>query len=321
MKLVFWLAAAILVLCAGCSSKLTDAEVAAVLTENVPAQLKALTAIDKVQTEVVSSADDTTVKFKTQLKLSQPLFQELSFDAVAKSANGEPAQFTQVEEAARGLTPADREVLADAIQKATLKPMFIAQTVLAGAAADWYGSFKSKKVIDKWVSSAFVTDVAPAFEGRPRSAFSDTAIESTNANAWFADAKTRQLDLLQKIDTAKKLAQKDAEIAVANSTAASEREAKEAVVNAVEKQARQLPVELRVRRALVGGTLVLTMSTAQPMTVHLEVTRALQRFARDYQLVPGRPAQVGHLEGWGFLSGDSIKVSNPAFDPKLVTVP
>lgn len=321
MKKALIAALAALALCAGCSSKLNETEVAAVLTENIPAHLKSLVTVGSIQTEVSSTGDETIVKFKTQLKLSQPLFKEIDFDSVAKAASGETSLFAQVEEATHGLAPANRESLAEAIQKATFKPVFIAQTATEGASADWYGSFKSKKVIDKWVSSDFVTDVAPKFEGQPRSAFNEKAVDTGGANTWFADAKARQLDLLQKIDTAKKLTQKDAEIAEAKSVAASEREAKEALVNAVVKKARQMPVDLATRRALVGGTLVLTMNSNQQMTVRLEVERGLQRFIRDYQLAPGRPTQVGHMEGWGFMSGDKIKLSNPAFDPKLATVP
>lgn len=322
MKNAFAVAvAALVLLCAGCSSKLNESDVTAVLTENVPANLKSLVMVGSAVTEVSSSGDEATVKFKTQLKLSQPLFQEIGFDAIAKSANGETSLFSQVEEASRGLAPADRESLAESIQKATFKPTFIAQKSPVGTAADWYGSFKSKKVIDKWVSSEFITNVAPNFEGRPRSEFKETAIENVNANVWFAEAKARQLDLLQKIDTAKKLVAKDAEIAEAKLMAESEREAKEAVVIAAARQARTMPVELTTRRALMGGTLVLTMNSTRPMTVRLEVARALQHFTHEYQLVPGRPKQVGHLEGWGFMSGDEIRLSNPAFDPKLVTIP
>ena len=321
MKNAFFAVVAAFALCAGCSSKLNESEVTAVLTENLPTNLKALVALGAAQTELSSSGDEVTVKFKTQLKLSQALFQEIGFDAIAKSANGEAGLFAQVEEASRGLAPLDRESLADAIQKATFKPVFIAQTAPAGASADWYGSFKSKKVIDKWVSSDFVTDVAPKFEGQPRSAFNEKAIDSGAASAWFADAKARQLDVLQRIDTAKKLTQKDAEIAEAKSAATSEREAKEAVINAVAKQVRTMPVEIKTRPALLNGTLVLTISSPRAMTVRLDVVRGVQRFSRDYQLSPGRPAQIGHMEGWGFMSGDQLTLSNPSFDARQIKIP
>ena len=321
MKIAVTIALAISALCMGCTPKLNDEEVTKVVGENLPAQLKAVVSLGKVQTDIASGSDESTVKFKTQLKLSQALYKEIDFDSAAKTSNGDAGLFQQVEEAARGLNTQDREALAESIQKATMKPAFIAVVSPEAAVSDWYGSFKSKKVIDKWVSSDFATEVAPKFEGRPRSEFKDSAIDVANGTAWFAEAKTRQLEVLQKMDVAKKLADKDSEIQAAKAAAANEREAKEAVLNAVEKSARQLPVELKVRKAALGGTLVLIMSAAQPMTVRLECARALQRFSRDIQLVPGRPTSFGHLEGWGFLSGDSVRITNPGFDPKIVTIP
>lgn len=321
MKFSVTLVIAIAALCMGCSPKLNDEEVAKVVTENMPAQLKVAVSLGKVQTDISAGANESTVKFKTQLKLSQALYQEVDFDTAAKTSNSDTGLFQQVEEAARGLNAQDRDALADSIQKANAKPTFVFQVHPEGAVSDWYGSFKTKKMIDTWVSSDFVTDVAPKFDGKPRTDFKDSAIDVSNAAAWFAQAKARQLDVLQKMDVAKKLADKDAEIAAAKTTATNEREAKEAVLNALEKSARQLPVELKIRKAALGSTLVLSMSAAQPMTVRLECVRGLQRFSREFQLVPGRPTSVGHLEGWGFLSGDSARLTNPNFDPKVVTIP
>jgi hypothetical protein len=332
VKSLFVAAVAALALCASCSPKLSDADIAVVLSDNVPQPLKSLVTVEQVQSDISASGEGSLVKFKSQLKLKEPLFEAVDFETAAKAAGGDASLFRQIEESARGLAPADRESLAAAIQKATVKPVFIVQTAPVGTTADWYGSFSDKRVIDKWVSSDYKTDVAPLLKGQPRSTFGDSAVESTNAKVWFDDARTQQADLLQKMDTAKKLAQKDAEIDQAKTSAAAEvsqaraiagaeREARETMAANHEKQARQMPVELSTRRALVGGTSVLVMQAAQAMTVRLEVVRGLQRFARDYQLVPGRPTQVGHVEGWGFLAGDAVRLSNPSFDPKVVTVP
>ena len=53
----------------------------------------------------------------------------------------------------------------------------------------------------------------------------------------------------------------------------------------------------------------------------MDVTRGLQTFARDLQAVPGRVVEVGHSEGWGFQSGDTIRLSNPSFDPVSFAAP
>lgn len=320
MKRIFVTAVAALILCTGCSSKVSENDVAAVLTENVPPSLKSVVTVGPTQSDISAVGDDSLVKFKTQLKLTQPLFESADFGTMAKSTESDISLFSKIEESAQGLAPAARDEFAADIEKATQKPAFIVQTAAAGAASDWYGSFRDKKVIDKWVSSDFKTEVEPRLKGQPRTAFSEAAIEGPNAKTWFAENRARQVDVLQKIEIAKKLAQKDSEIAQAMASAATERSAKESLTAANEKQARQMPVNLSMRPALVGGTLVLGMQAAQAMSVRLEVERGLQRFSRDYQLSPGRTTQVGHLEGWGFKSGDTVRVSNPSFDTKIVTV-
>jgi len=320
MKRFLAVTATALFLCAGCTSKIPDNDVAAVLAENVPAALKAVVTVGPVQTDISSAGDDSLVKFKTQLTLTQPLFESADFDALAKSTQSDTSLFAKIEEGAQNLAPATRVELALDIEKATQKPVFIVQTTASGTAADWYGSFKAKKVVDKWVSSDFKTEAQPPLKGQPRAAFAEGAIEQTNAKAWFSENQARQAAVLQKIDVAKTLAQKDSEVAEAKAAAAAERQARESLVSAVEKQVRQMPITLSLRPALVGRTLVLGMQVAQAMSVRLEVDRGLQHFARDYQLVPGRATQVGHMEGWGFKSGDTIRVSNPSFDTKTVTV-
>lgn len=321
MKSIFVAAVAALTLCVGCSSKPADSDIAGVLTENVPKALKAVVTVEETQADVSGNSDDALVKFKSHLKLSQPLFEPANFEAIAKSTESDVALFRQIEEAAQGLSPASRDELAAAIKTATSKPVFIAQTAPAGATADWYGSFKGKKVVDKWVTSDFRTEVEPALKGQPRAAFDEAAVEVTRAKTWFAELKVQQADVLQKIETAKKLAQKDTEIEQAKALAQNEREAKETLLAANEKLARQLPVTLSMKPAVVGNSSTLVMLSARAMSVRLEVSRGLQRFTHDYQLAAGKPFAVGHLEGWGFARGDVVHVSNPAFDTKVVAVP
>jgi len=321
MKNVLIAAVTALTLCVGCSPKPTDSDIAGVLAENLPKALKAVVTIEQTQSDITSSGDDAQVKFKSRLKLNQPLFEAVDFEAAAKTTESDIALFSQIQEAAQGLTSASQSELAAAIKTATSKPIFITQAAPAGATAEWYGSFKDKKVVDKWVSSDFKTEVEPALKGLPRAAFDETAIETTRAKAWFAELKVKQADVLQKIEVAKQLAQKDSEIEQAKASAQKEREAKETLLAAKEQQARKLPVTLSVKRALLGGSLTLVIQSTQAMTIRLEVSRGLQRFVRDYQIAAGRPQAVGHMEGWGFASGDVVRLSNPAFDAKLISIP
>lgn len=319
-KSIFLAATAALILCAGCTSKPTDSDVADVLTANIPKAFMAVVAVEQIQADI-SGGDEAVVKFKSHLKLSQPLFETVAFGSVAAATGSDVTLFKQIKDAAQGLTSPAKEELAEVIKKAITKPAFISLKTPIGATVDWYGSFKEKKVVDKWVSSDFKTEVEPAFKGQPRDAFDAAAIEDSKAKDWFVEVKTQQIDVLQKIENSKKLAQKDIEIQQAKAQAQHEREAKEALIAAKEKQARQLPVSLSVRPSVMGNTLVLVMQATQAMTVHLEVARGLQRFAHDYQLLGGKPMQVGHMEGWGFAHGDVVRLTNSAFDPKVVAVP
>ena len=318
MKSVIFGALAVLAFCAGCTSKPADSDVAAVLTENVPKAFKAVVTIEQTKTDITGSGDDAVVKFKSALKLSQPLFEAVAFEEIAKSTESDVALFHQIEEAAHGLSSAAKDELAAAIKATTTKPVFIAQTAAIGATAEWYGSFNGKKVVDKWVASDFKTESEPALKGQPRAAFDATAVEASQAKAWFTALKVQQADVLQKIETAKKLAQKDIEIAQTKALAQAEHDAKESLLAAREKQARQLPITLSLQPELFGNSKRLTIQAAQPMTIRVEVSRGLQKFAQDYQLAPGKPLLA---RGWSFATGDTVRFSNPAFDPRVLRVP
>lgn len=272
------------------------------------------------------------MKFKARLKLKQPLYEPTGFDAAARAAGADPAAFGEIEKAAQGLTVSGRAALDAAIKAATAKPMILAESAANGGSADWYGSFKVKKVVDKWVASEFKTDIEPKFHGRPRSDFPEGAIEASKAAPWFSDIKAQQVALMTKIDTAlqlekkdaeasRALEQKEAELAQARATAQREQAAKETLIAQQQRQARQMPVRVQFRKALIGGTLVLRVEAGQAMTIRMDVVRGLQTFARDLQATPGRVVELGHAEGWGFRSGDSIRLSNPQFDPVAFAAP
>lgn len=320
MKSIFVASIAALVLCVGCSPKLTENDVSTVLADNVPEALKSVVAVGPTETEMSSNGDTTGVKFKSLLKLNQPLYERVDFEQMAKSTGSDIDLFNKIEEAANGLNSANLKELAPEIEAAVKKPFFILQTAASGTATDWYGSFTGKKVVDRWVSSDFKTEVEPKLRGQVRTAFDQAAIDGINAKAWFTDSRTRQIDVLQKIETAIKLAQKDSEIEQAKAVATSERKAKEDLIEAQVMKARTMPIELTVRPALLGNTSVLILQTTRAMTVHLDVERGIHRFVKDLQLNPGRPTEIGHLEGWGFKAGDKISLSNSSFDTKIATV-
>jgi hypothetical protein len=293
---------------------------ATVLATNVPKTYATVVTIEEIQAEV-AGGDEAVVKFKSHLKLKLPLFEPVAFDAVAEATGSDISLFKQVAEAAQGLESPTKEELDEEIKKATTKPVFIHVTAPIGTAVDWYGSFKEKKVVDKWISSDFVTAVEPAFKGQPREAFGVDAIEDSKAKNWFADIKLLQAEVLQKIENSNKIAQKDKELQEVRAEVQVEREAKEKLLAASEKQARQLPVSLSLRRSRFGRSLVLVIQSMQSMSVHLVVTRGVERFERDYQLTANVPFPIGHMEGWGFFRGDAIRLTNVAYNPKVAVVP
>jgi hypothetical protein len=309
--LAFWAAVALLT---GCAPKPSEEDLKAVLAQNVAQPLKSSVAMEQIQTESSSSGDDQLVKFKSILKTSEPLFAPVEFESAAKSVGGNEALFGQIDSAAQALSPDARSRFAADVAKATEKPTFIAVATPAGTTSDWYGSFKVRKVVDKWLSSDFKTEVESKLAGQPRASFPANAIDVATAKAWFADLQPKQEALLQRLADARSLEQKDAELVQQQAATQQERQAKESLLAADQRKARQLPLQVSFRHAALGGTQVLRIQALRPMTVRVDVTRGLQRFARDLQVAPGRIAELGHLQGWGFKFGDQINLSNPAFD-------
>jgi hypothetical protein len=298
----------------GCAPKPSDEDLKEVLAQNVATPLKSSVAIEQLQTESSGRGDDQLIKFKSVLKTSEPLFAPVEFESAAKSAGGNVGRFGQVESAAQALSPEARDKFSADVVKATEKPTFISVATPVGSTSDWYGSFKVKKVVDKWLSSDFKTDVEPGLAGQPRASFPANAVDVAQAKAWFADLQPKQEALLQRLADAKSLEQKDAELAQQLAATQQERQAKESLLAAEQSKARQLPLQVGFRHASFGGTQVLRIQALRPMTVRVDVTRGLHRFARDMQVAPGRIVELGHLEGWGFKSGDQVSLSNPAFD-------
>lgn len=331
MKLSVALLASLLL--AACSSKPSETDIASFLNENLPTQFKTALKLDQITSETNSAGDEVTVKFKAQLKLTQPLFEGADFEVVAKSQEFDVSGYSEIERRSKELTDQNLAAVSAAIQPALAKTEFIKETSPADSVSEWYGSFKSKKVVDKWVSSDFRTDIPLKLSGKPRAEFSEAATPVSRASGWFAAMKTSQGDALAKIGAAKILQDKDVEIAQGKAEAEQvrkekdaaiaqaervseqERQAKEKAMAAHQKLLRKMPVEITTRNALVGGTIVLRIQSQVPMTINLTVERGLQKHSRDLQLAANKVLEYGHAEGWGFKSGDVVTISNPAFDP------
>lgn len=307
--------------CAGCSPKPTVADVEGILGENIPGALRSVAALRGTQTDITAIADGSSVKFKSQLVLTQPLYEIKSFEEAARHSNSDLAAYEQLKRKAFELSGDLRNRFSSQIAATTVRPVFLAEATSAGTSGEWYGSFQAKKVVDRWLPTEFKTDVQPTFKGQARAALPQGAIELSTSADWFSKARAVQTELLASIEVAQKLEQKDADIAAARATAEQERESKNEVLAAQRNQARQLPLRIGFRNALVGGTAVLVVQGRDSMTVTLEVTRGLQHFTKALQLAPGKTVAVGHLEGWGFRAGDSLTFHHPSFDPLSTTVP
>jgi hypothetical protein len=305
---------ACVVMLTACGAKPGADDVRQVLQQNVPDTLRETAVVDQAQTETSSDGDSITVKFKAQLKTTQALYSPAEVQTVAGSAGADLKLFGDVDRTIRSLSPRLQQDFESEILKQRQLPTFIEQTTPAAAMSDWYGSYHTKKVVDRWVVSDFKTEVQPSFKGMPRKAFPADAVTTDTASSWFADRKRDQQAFLQRVAATQKLQETEERLAAAQTAAEQEKETRERAV-------RHMPLNVGTRPAALGGTIVLRFQVLRPMTVTLDVARGLQRFSRELQLAPGRTSEFGHVEGWGFRSGDQVTLTNPAFDPMSFTVP
>ncbi|MES2944905.1 MAG: hypothetical protein V4772_18725 [Pseudomonadota bacterium] len=241
MKKLFCLWFVVFGFLTGCAPKLADADIAAVLAQNLPENLRGKATVESVQSEIASSGDELQIKFKSNLKLTEALFEKTEFDAAAQAAGFDTSSYQAIDKGMGGLSAAARDSLSPAAKQATARPLMIRETAAAGSLGEWYGSFRAKKFVDKWVASDFKTDIAPKFVGLPRASFAASAIDSAASKAWFADIQTQQKVLLEKIANSGHLDKKDAEIASVKENARRELLQKEANLAAAKENAnRQL---------------------------------------------------------------------------------
>lgn len=97
------------------------------------------------------------------------------------------------------------------------------------------------------------------------------------------------------------------------------------VGHSVEQSKPQLPVAVSYRQALLGDGLVARFTNRSPGTLELRVQAdsPATHFYHDWYLVipSGGTREVGWLQGWDFLPGQQIELSNANFRPKENVVP
>ena len=82
-------------------------------------------------------------------------------------------------------------------------------------------------------------------------------------------------------------------------------------------QARQMPVAVAKRKAMTGPGEVVVLENISHAPLRVSVTLAGGGQRKTFPLVldPGRPAQIGHAEGWPVAVGDKVEVVSEGYDP------
>lgn len=111
----------------------------------------------------------------------------------------------------------------------------------------------------------------------------------------------------------------------------SEMDLEKAKLQAEAQQALQLAnlpeAQLRVsfRKALTGGGNVAVFKSAAgtPIAINVEVKRPETNSSKQFDLTidPNRVQEIGHREGWAFVSGDLILVNQPGHKSLKVSAP
>jgi hypothetical protein len=90
-------------------------------------------------------------------------------------------------------------------------------------------------------------------------------------------------------------------------------------------KARQLPVQVTYRKALLGNGYVLALHNRTRESLALNVTLTNPTFNRTktYSVVvdAGAIQEIGYLQGWTFTAGDQIEVDNAKYDALKVMIP
>ncbi len=100
--------------------------------------------------------------------------------------------------------------------------------------------------------------------------------------------------------------------------------AKIAQLQPLATKARELPVSVTFRRAVVGAGYVIQIHNKSGKSLPLKITATNLTFNKTttFDKVAGPvPLEIGHMEGWTFASGDLIEIASDGFDPLKTKIP
>lgn len=87
----------------------------------------------------------------------------------------------------------------------------------------------------------------------------------------------------------------------------------------------EVPVRVTFRKAVIANGHVATFMnlSGQPITITADISKPNASQARrvDMTLDPGRKKEIGEREGWAFVAGDTVRVSQADHKPLTFTAP
>jgi hypothetical protein len=100
-------------------------------------------------------------------------------------------------------------------------------------------------------------------------------------------------------------------------------------------KAREMAIAAGFRKAWTGSGLVLTLQnkTTKPLALNVTATDSTKQKKRAFRVVvnggtsqgasfqAAPPKEIGHREGWAFVSGDSVEIECSEYDSMRITVP
>jgi septal ring factor EnvC (AmiA/AmiB activator) len=90
-------------------------------------------------------------------------------------------------------------------------------------------------------------------------------------------------------------------------------------------KAREMPVSVGFRDALLGSGRVLIMhnKTGKPLSLIVTAMDATSKKTKTFRIVVdgGLSRELGYAEGWAFASGDSVELACAGYDPIVKSVP
>jgi hypothetical protein len=91
------------------------------------------------------------------------------------------------------------------------------------------------------------------------------------------------------------------------------------------QKTRTIPVEIKIRKAFTGDSLVLIFRNTNDKALKLNVrcTTAAYTTSKQFKIdvVPGRLMEIGSLQGWPAASGDKLEITCDGYDNSTFTIP